>query len=198
MTSESGLPTDERLLLVGRRLEWVTLWWNVAGVAVLAWAAIGARSVALAGFGLDSVVEIGASWVVLWELADTTATRRDRAMRMIGTAFVLLAIYLAAQSTVVLVTGFRPHHSPAGMVWTAGTAVAMFVLASGKAKTGAALGSPVLSAEGRVTLVDGILASTVLAGLALNAFAGWWWADPLAGYVILFYALREAYSSLRH
>jgi divalent metal cation (Fe/Co/Zn/Cd) transporter len=67
----------------------------------------------------------------------------------------------------------------------------------GKAKTGAGLGNPVLEAEGRVTMIDGILATAVLAGLALNAFAGWWWADPLAGYVIVYYAIREARGSLK-
>lgn len=191
-------PSVQRLLLAGRRLEWVTLTWNAAGVVVLAAAAIAARSVALAGFGLDSVIEIGASTVVLWDLADGTAARGDRALRMIGRAFALLAIYLATQSTVVLLTGFRPHHSPVGMAWTACTAVVMFGLARGKATVGSRLGNPVLRAEGRVTLVDGVLASTVLLGLALNAFAGWWWADPVTGYVILGYAAREARSSFGH
>jgi divalent metal cation (Fe/Co/Zn/Cd) transporter len=68
----------------------------------------------------------------------------------------------------------------------------MFALAAGKARTGKALGNPVLVTEGRVTLVDGILATAVLTGLALNAAAGWWWADPLAALVIVVYALREA------
>jgi divalent metal cation (Fe/Co/Zn/Cd) transporter len=76
-------------------------------------------------------------------------------------------------------------------VWTAVTAVVMFALAFGKARTGAALANPVLVTEGRVTLVDGLLAVAVLAGLLCNAAAGWWWADPLAGYVLLGYAVRE-------
>ena len=67
----------------------------------------------------------------------------------------------------------------------------MFTLAFGKARTGKALGNPVLQTEGRVTLIDGILATAVLAGLALNAALGWWWADPAAGYVLVFYATRE-------
>ena len=108
------------------------------GVVVLAVAAIDARSVALAGFGLDSLIEIGASTVVLWELADVAQERRQRAMRMIGFAFVGLAIYLAIQSTVVLALGFHPRHSPLGIIWTGVTAVVMFALAAGKSKTGAA------------------------------------------------------------
>jgi len=176
----------------------MTLGWNVIGVIVLAYAAIAARSVALAGFGVDSVIEIGASTVVLWELADVAQNRRRRALRMIGLAFVALSIYLAVQSTVILVVGFRPHHSPLGITWTAVTALVMFALAAGKAKIGRALDNPVLSAEGRVTMIDGILAGAVLLGLVLNAFAGWWWADPLAGYVILYYAVREAREMLSH
>jgi divalent metal cation (Fe/Co/Zn/Cd) transporter len=103
-----------------------------------------------------------------------------------------LAAYLAVQSAVVLVAGYRPGHSLPGIVWTAVTAAVMFALAAGKARAGRALGNPVLVTEGRVTLVDGILAVAVLAGLVLNAAAGWWWADPLAALVIVFYALREA------
>ena len=182
----------------GRQLEVMTLGWNVVGVFILAFAAVAARSVALAGFGLDSVIEIGASTVVLWELADVARTRQRRAMRIIGSAFVALAIYLGTQSTIVLVVGFRPHHSPIGIAWTALTAVAMFALASGKARVGATLNNPVLVAEGRVTMIDGILATAVLAGLVLNTFVGWWWADPVTGYVILYYALREARASLTH
>ena len=105
--SEAG----ERLIRRGVVLERITLGWNVVGVAVLAVAALMARSVALAGFGLDSLIEIGASTVVLWELADTQAQRRDRALRLIGTAFVVLAVYLAVQATWLVVVA--AHHGRA-------------------------------------------------------------------------------------
>lgn len=186
----TGRP-ESKLLQRGRRLEYATLGWNVVGIVVLAVAAITARSVALAGFGLDSLIEIGASTVVLWELAKVDADRQRRGLRLIGWAFVLLVIYLSIQSTIVLASGFRPHHSILGIVWTSLTAVAMFALAAGKARTGAALDNPVLRTEGRVTLIDGVLATAVLAGLALNAALGWWWADPAAGYVLVYYAARE-------
>ena len=185
-------PTATDLLRRGRALEWTTLGWNVVGVIVLAVAAIRARSVALAGFGLDSLIEIGASSVVLWELSGTGEDRQRRALRLIGAAFVGLAIYLVVQSVVVLATGTRPHHSPLGIAWTAITAAVMFLLAAAKSRTGQALGNPVLQTEGRVTFIDGLLATAVLIGLALNAAVGWWWADPLAGFVIVYYALREA------
>ena len=172
--------------------------WNGAGIIVLAIAAVRARSVALAGFGLDSLIEIGASTVVLWELSGTGEDRQRRALRLIGGAFLALAAYLTAQSIIVLAVGYHPGHSPLGIAWTAVTAVAMFALAAGKARTGKELGNPVLITEGRVTLVDGILAIAVLAGLAFNAAAGLWWADPLAALVIVCYALREAREIFLH
>jgi len=180
------------LLKRGVTLERVTLAWNVVGIGVVATAAIAARSVALAGFGLDSLVEIGASTVVLWELAEVGAMRQERALRLIGVAFVALAVYVAMQSVVVLAIGYHPRHSPLGIGWTAMTAAVMFLLAAGKARTGRALGNPVLQTEGRVTFIDGLLASAVLLGLSLNAGLGAWWADPLAGFVIVFYGLKEA------
>jgi divalent metal cation (Fe/Co/Zn/Cd) transporter len=161
-------------------------------------AALSARSVALAGFGLDSLIEIGASTVVLWELAGTSEERQRRAMRMIGFAFVVLALYLTVQGTVVLAVSFHPRHSVVGIIWTALTAAVMFTLAAGKAKTGAALDNPVLRTEGKVTLVDGVLASAVLMGLSLNVALGWWWADPAAGYAFVYYGAREARSALAH
>ncbi len=180
-----------RLLRRGFLLEYVTLGWNVAGIFVLAFAAVAARSVALAGFGLDSLIEIGASTVVIWELSGAGEGRQRRALRLIGYAFTALALYLLAQSTLALASGYRPGHSLVGIAWTAVTAVVMLALAAGKAATGRALDNPVLRTEGRVTAIDGILAIAVLLGLVLNALLGWWWADPAAGYVLVYYAARE-------
>jgi divalent metal cation (Fe/Co/Zn/Cd) transporter len=186
----------QRLLTRGRHLEVATLGWNLVGIMVLAIAAIQARSVALAGFGLDSLIEIGASTVVLWELADFARDRQPRALQLIGAAFVALAIYLAVQSTIVLVVAYHPRHSVLGIVWTAVTAGVMFALAAGKARTGSALDNPVLRTEGRVTTIDGILAGAVLIGLILNAGLGWWWADPAAGYALVVYGAREGRAAL--
>ena len=181
------------LLHRGRLLEAATLAWNVVGIVVLAVAAVRAHSVALAGFGLDSLIEIGASVVVLWELSGTGDDRQRRALRLIGAAFVALAVYLLVQASIVLAVGYHPEHSPLGIAWTAITAAAMFALAHGKRRTGEALGNPVLTTEARVTVIDGLLASAVLLGLVLNAGLGWWWADPAAGLVIVYYAVREAW-----
>lgn len=186
----------QRLLRRGRLLELATLGWSAVGIVVLAFAAIGARSVALGGFGLDSLIEIGASTVVLWELADLARDRQRKALRLIGMAFIALAIYLAVQSSIVLAIGFHSHHSALGIAWTAVTALVMFALAAGKARTGTALDNPVLQTEGRVTAVDAFLATAVLLGLVLNTMLGWWWADPAAAYVLVYYAVREARGAL--
>lgn len=111
-------------------------------------------------------------------------------------AFIVLACWLAVQTTLVLVVGFNPHHSSVGIGWTAGTALGMFALAAGKERTGRALENPILRTEGRVNFVDRVLATAVLAGLVLNAALGWWWADPLAGYVIVIYRLKEGRKAL--
>ncbi len=194
---EPSAPAAERLLRRGRSLEWVTLLWNVVAVLVLAVLALTTTSVALAGFGLDSLIEIAASTVVLWELSGTGEERQRRALRLIAFAFLALGTYLLVQSTVALATGHRAEPTVGGIAWTAVTAVVMFLLAAGKRRTGRALGNPVLETEGRVTFIDGVLATAVLLGLVLNAMAGWWWADPVAGYVIVVYAFREAVAVLR-
>jgi divalent metal cation (Fe/Co/Zn/Cd) transporter len=190
--------SESVLLRRGLVLEYVTLSWNVVGVGVLAVAAIAARSVALAGFGLDSLIEIFASTVVVWELkASATADRERRALRLIGIAFLALACYIAAQASYVLIARAHPLTSRAGIAWTAVTCAVMLGLASGKYATGRTLDNAVLRTEGKVTLVDAYLAAAVLIGLLLNATLRWWWADPVAGLVIVFYGIKEGIAALR-
>ncbi|MCU1460950.1 MAG: cation efflux protein [Acidimicrobiales bacterium] len=187
------MPSDDGTLLRrGIRLEQFTLAWNVVGVGVLAATAIAARSIALAAFGFDSLVEIAASTVVMWELTSDDRQRTAQALRLIGFAFVVLVPYVIGVAVVSLVAGGHPRHSRYGMAWTAGTFAVMASLAIAKRTTGRALHNEVLITEGRVTAVDAYLAASVLVGLALNTFVGWWWADPLASLVIVFYAVREA------
>jgi divalent metal cation (Fe/Co/Zn/Cd) transporter len=160
-------------------------------------AAASARSVALAGFGLDSLIEIVASLVVVWQLQEMHAVERERrALRIIGAAFLLLAAYIATQSTYVLAAAANPHRSLLGIAWLALTAAAMFALAAGKRATGRALGNRVLQTEARVTVIDGLLATAVVVGLVLNAALGWWWADPASAFVIVYYGVREGRHAL--
>jgi divalent metal cation (Fe/Co/Zn/Cd) transporter len=185
--------TQERLLRRGLRLEYATLAWNVGGSVVLLAAAAAVGSLALAGFGVDSIIEIVASAVVVWQLKGTVDDARDRrALRIIAVAFGLLALYIAVQAAHTLLAADHPGTSAVGIAWLALTVAAMLTLAAAKRATGQRLGNPVLVTEARVTLIDAALAGAVLLGVALNAIAGLWWADPLAAVVILGYSIREA------
>lgn len=172
-TRLSACPVQLRSSAAASTWSNATLGWNLVGLFVLTWAAARARSVALAGFGLDSLIEIGASIVLVWELAGSDEDHRRPALRLIGTAFVVLALYLGAHSTVVLVTGYHARHSPVGIAWAAVTAGLMFGLAWGKTRTGSALGNHVLSAEGRVT--------PSMASSPLRSWQDWPPTPPSAG-----------------
>jgi divalent metal cation (Fe/Co/Zn/Cd) transporter len=184
------------LLRRGLFLEYITLGWNVVGVVIVVIAAYLAHSVALAGFGLDSLIEIFASVVVVWQLTGVNMHRERLALRLIGIAFIALVIYIVAQLLYTLLTGTRAITSVGGIVWIAVTFIVMLLLAFGKRVTGQQLKNEVLLTEGRVTLVDAYLAGAVLVGLILNALFGWWWADPLASLVIVYYGSREAIHAL--
>jgi divalent metal cation (Fe/Co/Zn/Cd) transporter len=193
MSARTGTAEHGMLLRRGLMLEYLTLSWNVVGTVVLLIAAVAAGSVALAGFGVDSMIEIVASAVVVWQLkGESDSGRERRALRIIAIAFVLLAIYIAAQSAVVLASSSRPGHSVLGIAWLAVTVAVMLALAAGKRDTGHRLENAVLRTEARVTVIDGALAAAVLLGVVLDAAMGWWWADPLSALVILVYGLREA------
>ena len=182
---------DSRLIRRGLLLEYLTLGWNVVGSVVVFAAAWRARSVALAGFGLDSLVEIVASVVVVWQLKGTGRGREKLALRAIGVAFFLLAAYVLVQAFYVIMFADKSEPSSLGIIWLTLTVVTMLLLALGKSRTGRALGNEVLKAEARVALGDAYLAASVLAGLTLNAAFGWWWADPVASLVIVGYGLKE-------
>ena len=188
---------DAALLRRGLRLEYVTLGWNVVGTVVVVLAALAARSVALAGFGLDSLIEIFASVIVVWQLTGADDRRERIAIRLIGLAFFALALYIVGQTAYALAAHVHPGPSIRGIVWLAATFVVMLLLAYGKLVTGRKIGNPVLMTESRVTLIDAVLAGAVLVGLVLNAVLGWWFTDPLAGLVIVYYAIREGMGAMR-
>lgn len=181
------------LIRRGLFLEYATLGWNVVGSVIVIAAAVIAGSVALAGFGLDSLIEIFASVVVVWQLKGINEAREHRALRLIGIAFFILAAYILAQIAYTLIRADHPSRSIGGIIWLAATFIAMLLLAYGKRRTGRRLGNPVLMTEAHVTVIDAYLAGAVLLGLILNASAGWWWADPLAGLVIVYYGFKEGW-----
>ena len=193
VTSGSS-PTTAALRRRALLLEYGTMAWN-AGEAVLT---IGlgavAGSLALIGFGTVSVVELFASGVVIWHVrSDETqqAGRTRLALRLIAAAFVILALALIVAAGNDLLSGRRAEESPWGMAYLALTAVVMFGLAALKRRTATQLGSEPLESEATVTFLDGVLSVTTLAGLALNATLGWWWADPTAAILVALAAVNE-------
>ena len=176
----------------GILLEYVTLLWNVIGSVIVIVLAVRAASLSLFGFGIDSVIEIFASVVVIWQLKSINKEKEKFATKLIGVAFVLLSAYILIQALFALAHRHHPHASPFGMLWLLATALVMFGLAYGKKNVGTVLHNPVLLAEANVTIIDGLLAISVLVGLLLMTCFGWWWADSLASLVIVFYGIREA------
>lgn len=190
----TGLSADhDHLLARGRRLQLWTIAWNLMEVFVTIGLGIAAGSLALVAFGLDSIVEVFASVVVIWYIADhDTSHRSIRALRLVAASFVVLGIYLVIAASYSLASGSRAESSPFGIAYLAVTACVMFGLARLKRVTGHQANSGPLIAEASMTFLDGCLATGILVALALNTAAGWWWADPAAAFLIAAACFREA------
>ena len=164
-------------------------------VAVTITLGLQAGSLALLAFGLDSIVEIFASTVVIRNLRDSRSDPGDRrvhrSLRLIATAFWLLAAFLTVISIRGLVRGDRAASSPVGVAYLAVTALAMFGLARLKRSTGRQLGSETLEAEASMTFLDGCLSTGILTALVLNAWLGWWWTDAAAALLVAGFAIDE-------
>jgi len=180
------------------RLEYATIAWNAIEVFVTIGLGIAAGSLALIGFGLDSLVEIFASAVVLWHLRGTAGREQtQRALRLVAFAFFALAAVLLAGVARDLLTDHRAGGSSLGIAYLAMTAVVMFSLALAKQRVSADLDNHPLSHEARVTMLDGALATGILLALVANAAFDWWWADPLAAAVIGIVAISEGIAAPR-
>jgi divalent metal cation (Fe/Co/Zn/Cd) transporter len=188
------LDTDRR---VAFRLECLTVGWNtIEGVIAIA-AGIGASSIALVGFGLDSAVEVSAALVVLWQFFGIPEDRERRALRLIGGCFFALAAYVAISSMYDLATHSEPDASTVGIILTGVSLVVMPVLAIVKRRAGQRIGSRTLVADSAQTRLCAYLSASTLAGLAANAAFGLWWADPLAALVIAYVAVAEGREAWR-
>jgi divalent metal cation (Fe/Co/Zn/Cd) transporter len=169
----------------GRWLTWATIaYTSLEAVASIA-AGLLAGSVALVGFGFDSVIELTSSVAGLWRLhADASPQHRARAerhaLRIIGICFLVLAGYILVDATRTLLSRARPDESVLGIVIAAGSLLVMPALARAKRRVAAQLNSSALTAEARQTDICAWLSAILLGGLLLNALLGWWWADPLA------------------
>jgi divalent metal cation (Fe/Co/Zn/Cd) transporter len=191
--SESPQEVHDALFAQGRRLEVVTIGWNMLEVFVTVGLGLAAASLALIAFGLDSLVEIFASVVVIWYIGDHHATRRAmHAMRLVALAFVVLGVYLLAASIYNLSVGSAADSSPLGIAYLAVAASAMFVLAFKKRALARGAHSEPLAAEAHMTLLDGCLATSILVALVLNAVWNIWWADPAAALLVALFCFREA------
>jgi divalent metal cation (Fe/Co/Zn/Cd) transporter len=189
-----------RLRRRGFALEYFSVAWMTAEAAVAVTAGILAGSVALTGFGLDSLIELASAVIVIWQLRGETAgqDRDTRAVRLVGVTFFALAAYLTAEGIRDLVTGARPAASPAGLAITAAALLVMPALAAAKRRTGRALGSRTLVADSAETAFCAWTAAAALLGVALNAAFGWWQADPVAGLVIATLAVREGLEAFQN
>jgi divalent metal cation (Fe/Co/Zn/Cd) transporter len=178
-----------------RRLTQLSLAWHALEAAIAIAAGVIAGSVALVGFGADSVIEASAGLVVLWlvtgdRLSSPRAERR--AQQLIAASFLVLALYVTIESARDLIAGHHPAVSWAGVGIAAVTLVAMPPLAAAKRRVGRALGSSATTSESRQTMLCAYLSAALLVGLLANAVAGWWWADPAVALLIATVALTEA------
>jgi len=166
--------------------------YNVIEAVVAITAGVVAGSVALVGFGLDSVVEVSSGLIILWQFRHRLPETRERqALRMLAISFFLLAAYVAVESVRSLIGSSDPDASPVGIALAAASLIVMPVLSWAQRRTGKALGSNAVVADGTQTLLCTYLSAVLLVGLVLNATLGWGWADPIAGLVIAAVAVRE-------
>jgi divalent metal cation (Fe/Co/Zn/Cd) transporter len=179
------------------RLELFTIAWNAVEFVVTVGLGLVAGSLALVAFGLDSLIEIFASVVVIWQLGGRAESRTRRAMALVALAFLALSVFLLAGAARSLLQSTEPDSSPFGIAYMAIAATAMFVLAWRKRHLGDAVQSHPLVTEARMTLLDGVLASGVLVALIANTAFGAWWADPLAAAAVALAALRESIDAWR-
>ena len=189
-----------RLEYRARMLAWGGIAWHVVEFAIAIGAGLAASSIALIGFGADSLIEALASLVVVWLYTGDrrgSHTAERRAQILIAASFFILAAYVGVEAVRALVSGDHPQVSWVGVGLAAVTALTMPLLAKAKRGVGAGLHSAATVKEARQTQLCAYLSIALLLGLGSNALLGWWWADPLAALVIAGVAVEEGRSSWR-
>jgi len=188
----------ERLIRRARGLAWIGLAWHVLETAIAIAAGLLAGSIALVGFGADSLVEALAGLVVLWRFAaarSASDAAERRAQQLIAISFYAVAAYVGVEALRSLATADEPDASWIGIALAAFTLATMPPLASAKARVADALGSSATKSESRQTTLCAYLSAALLVGLGANAVLGWWWADPLTALVIAAVAVQEGRKS---
>jgi divalent metal cation (Fe/Co/Zn/Cd) transporter len=198
---EAPVPAQRaRFVHRARQLAWVGLGWHLIEAAVALAAGVAAGSVALIGFGADSLIEAAAGIVVLWLMASTrssSATAERRAQQLIAASFLVLAAYIGIEAIRDLAGSHRPDASRVGIMLAVVTLATMPPLAAAKRRVGNQLGSSATTSESRQTMLCAYLSGALLIGLLANAALGWWWADPFVALAIAATATREARDSWR-
>jgi divalent metal cation (Fe/Co/Zn/Cd) transporter len=182
----------------GRQIEYVSLAWTSMEALGGIMAGVLAGSIALIGFGADSVIEAASSAILLWRLNHEFGEQRERtALRLIGVGFLLLAVYVGGEAIESLVKHQPPSVSYFGIAFSALCLMVMPLLARAKRRVAARLNSRALKADSRQSSICAYLAAILLCGLALNALLGWWWADPVAALVMLPIIIKEGVEAVR-
>jgi divalent metal cation (Fe/Co/Zn/Cd) transporter len=196
------VPARAGLARRGRRLQHLTIGWNSLEAVIAVGAGVLAGSVALVGFGFDSAIEVASSLAALWRLSrDADPERREvaerRSLRVIGVCFLVLSVWVAGDAVHSLVTRTAPAESPTGIVLAGASLIVMPLLVRAKRRVARELASGALQAESRQTELCAYLSAVLIAGLGLNAWLGWWWADPVAGLVMTPIIAREGWEAVR-
>lgn len=198
--THQSLDATEKARL-GRRAQLLaaaSVTYNVIEAIIAITAGIVAGSVALIGFGLDSVVEVSSGLIILWQFRHKLPeSREQQALRLMAFSFFALAAYVAFESVRALVSGHDPDPSPVGIGLATASLVIMPFLSWAQRRTGKALGSNAVVADSTQTLLCTYLSAVLLVGLVFNATLGWSWADPIAGLVIAAVAVKEGLEAWR-
>lgn len=186
----------------GRNLELLSIGWNSLEAIIAVAAGLIAGSIALVGFGLDSVIEVSSGVALLWRLSlDADANRRERieatTLKIVGLTFFALAAYVAYEAVAALWTRRAPESSYVGVGLAALSLVVMPILARAKRRVAAQLNSRALVADSRQTDICAYLSAILLGGLLLNAYLGWWWADPIAALIMIPIIVKEGREAFR-
>jgi divalent metal cation (Fe/Co/Zn/Cd) transporter len=201
MDSASSVTRSE-LVRRGQRLEYFTIGYNSLEGLISIVAGMAAGSVSLIGFGLDSLIEVTSGAALLWRLhRDLDHSRREQvervSLRIVGACFIALAMYILYESVWALVGHTAPARSITGIIVAAVSVVVMPLLARAKRRIAAGIGSGAMRADSRQTDFCSYLSAILLGGLLMNAVAGWWWADPVAGLVMVPVIAKEGVDGLR-
>ena len=198
-TAGTNLDQLKRQALI---LVWVGEVWNLLEAGVALWSGVGAGSVALIGFGLDSILELAAGAILIWRLQtewqdnDEESMAERKAHKLVGITFFVLAGYILLHSIATLLGYFpEPQETTAGLILIVASAVVMTILYFKKMSIAEKIGSRALRAEAKETLVCDLQDLTVLIGLGANFLFGWWWADPVAALGLIPFLLKEGWES---